>query len=67
MYYDNLTKQYPITKTIRNELIPIGKTLENIKKNEILEKDKKKSEDYKIVKEIMDRFHKRLIDEALEL
>lgn len=65
MYYQNLTKMYPISKTIRNELIPIGKTLENIKKNNILESDLQRKSDYERVKIIMDDYHRQLIDEAL--
>ena len=66
MYYQNLTKLYPISKTIRNELIPIGRTLENIKKNSILEIDVQRKTDYKRVKELMDNYHKQLINEALQ-
>lgn len=66
MYYNKLTKMYPVSKTIRNELIPIGKTLENIHKNSILESDQQRKEDYKRVKLVMDNYHKRLMSEALE-
>ena len=66
MYYQNLTKKYPVSKTIRNELIPIGKTLENIRKNNILESDVKRKQDYEHVKGIMDEYHKQLINEALD-
>jgi CRISPR-associated protein Cpf1 len=65
MYYDSLTKLYPVSKTIRNELIPVGKTLENIKKNNILEVDEDRKKAYIRVKKIMDDYHKRLINEAL--
>lgn len=66
MYFDNLTRMYPVSKTIRNELIPVGKTLENIKKNNILEIDKQRKEDYEHVKGLMDNYHKVLINEALQ-
>lgn len=66
MYYQNLTKLYPISKTIRNELIPIGKTVENIKKNNILESDIRRKADYEHVKVLMDNYHKQLINEALK-
>lgn len=66
MYYQNLTKLYPVSKTIRNELIPIGKTLENIKKNNILESDIRRKADYEHVKGLMDNYHKQLINEALK-
>lgn len=35
------TNLYPVSKTLRFKLIPIGKTLENIKESGILEEDKK--------------------------
>lgn len=65
MYYESLTKLYPISKTIRSELIPIGKTLENIRKNNILESDVQRKADYEHVKKLMDDYHKRLINESL--
>ena len=66
MYYQNLTKLYPISKTIRNELIPVGKTLENIRKNNILESDIQRKADYEHAKKLMDNYHKQLINEALQ-
>ena len=66
MYYQSLTKLYPIQKTIRNELIPVGKTLENIRMNNILEVDEQRKKDYEHVKKLMDDYHKRLINEALQ-
>ncbi|MDC7279859.1 type V CRISPR-associated protein Cas12a/Cpf1 [Butyrivibrio fibrisolvens] len=66
MYYQNLTKMYPISKTLRNELIPVGKTLENIRKNGILEADIQRKADYEHVKKLMDNYHKQLINEALQ-
>lgn len=64
-YYDRLTRMYPISKTIRQELIPVGNTLNNIKKNRIIEADKKRSQDYVKVKALMDEFHKAIINESL--
>lgn len=66
MYYESLTKQYPVSKTIRNELIPIGKTLDNIRQNNILESDVKRKQNYEHVKGILDEYHKQLINEALD-
>lgn len=57
---------YSISKTLRFELKPMGKTLENIKKAGLIESDYKKSQDYKDVKIILDNYHKYFIDEALE-
>ena len=49
---------YSISKTLRFELKPKGKTLENIEKEKLLESDFKKSQDYKDVKIILDNYHK---------
>lgn len=65
MYYDNLTRQYPISKTLRNELIPIGKTMENIRNNRIIESDINRKEDYQKVKKIFDEYHKSVINTSL--
>ena len=59
------TNLYPVSKTLRFELQPIGKTKENIEKNGILQRDEKRAEDYKIVKEFIDEYHKQFIKERL--
>ena len=57
---------YSVSKTLRFELKPIGKTLENISKGKFLESDKKKSDDYKDVKKIIDNYHRYFIDDVLK-
>lgn len=52
---------YPVSKTLRFELQPIGKTKENIEKNGILARDEQRAEDYTIVKELIDDYHKQFI------
>lgn len=64
-YYSTLTHCYSLSKTLRNELIPVGKTLEYIKVNEILLRDKKRSDDYKKVKLLLDEYHKAFIARTL--
>lgn len=61
----SFTGLYPISKTLRFELIPQGKTLEHIEKSKILVNDNQRADDYKEVKQIIDGFHKWFIDEAL--
>ena len=56
---------YPISKTLRFELKPIGKTLEHIQRNKLLEDDAVRADDYVKVKKIIDAYHKCLIDKAL--
>lgn len=57
---------YSVSKTLRFELKPMGKTLENISKGKFLESDKKKSDDYKNVKKIIDNYHRYFIDDVLK-
>ena len=56
---------YPVSKTLRFELKPIGKTLEKIKETGIIEKDEKRHNDYFDAKKIIDTYHKYFIDAAL--
>ena len=57
---------YSVSKTLCFELKPIGKTLENISTGKFLESDKKKSEDYKDAKKIIDNYHCYFIDDVLK-
>lgn len=59
------TNLYPVSKTLRFELQPIGKTKENIERNGILKRDSKRAEDYKIVKGFIDEYHKQFIKNRL--
>mgnify|MGYP006874674386 CR=1 FL=1 len=59
------TGLYPLSKTLRFELKPIGKTLENIQAHGLLEQDNHRAESYVKVKEIIDRYHKALIERVL--
>ena len=62
---EHFTNLYPVSKTLRFELQPIGKTKENIEKNGILQRDEKRAEDYKIVKGFIDEYHKQFIKDRL--
>ena len=57
---------YPVSKTLRFELRPIGKTQEWIVKNKVLESDEQKSADYPKVKALIDEYHKVCIHESLK-
>ena len=61
----DFTNLYPVSKTLRFELQPIGKTKENIEKNGILQRDEKRAEDYKLVKGFIDEYHKQFIKDRL--
>lgn len=62
----NFTNLYPLSKTLRFELKPIGKTKENIEKSGIIAEDEHRALSYIKVKEIIDDYHKFFISKALE-
>lgn len=62
-----LTNLYSVSKTLRFSLIPMGKTLDNLKFDRILESDKKRAEEYADVKKLIDRFHKAYIEKRLSV
>ena len=60
------TNLYQLSKTLRFELKPVGKTKENIEKNGILGRDNKRAIAYKVVKKVIDEYHKAFIERRLE-
>lgn len=65
--YKDMYNKFSISKTLRFELKPIGKTLENIKQNEIIEEGVKKYASYLRLKPLIDDFYKDYIDKALSV
>ena len=63
--FNGFTGLYPLSKTLRFELKPIGKTLQFIINNGILEQDKHRADSYSQVKEIIDEYHKAFIERGL--
>lgn len=63
--YNNFTKMYPVSKTLRFELKPMRNTLQNMKDNGVLISDEKKAETCKRVKKLMDCYHKNFIESVL--
>ncbi len=63
---DDFIGLYPVAKTLRFELKPIGKTLEHIEKNGIIDTDVQRAESYQKVKKIIDRYHKDFIEVSLK-
>lgn len=61
----NFTNQYQLSKTLRFELIPQGKTLDFIQEKGLLSQDKQRAESYKKAKKIIDKYHKVFIDSCL--
>lgn len=63
--FDEFTNLYPVQKTLRFELKPVGKTKDWIEKNGLLDQDNHRAESYKVVKKVIDHYHKHFIDESL--
>lgn len=75
--WNNFTNLYPVQKTLRFELVPVGKTEENIIKNDIISaewkdgknissgRDAERAENYNIAKQMLNQMHSLFIDQAL--
>lgn len=63
---ENLINLYPLSKTLRFSLIPVGDTEVQFNKKLLLESDEKRAEDYKKVKQYMDEYHKFYIESILK-
>ncbi len=62
---EQFTGLYSLSKTLRFELKPIGKTLMSIEKNGILERDNNRAIAYKSVKKYIDEYHKAFIERVM--
>lgn len=60
------TNKYQLSKTLRFELKPVGKTKENIIAKNILKKDEERAESYQLMKKTIDSFHKHFIELAMQ-
>lgn len=56
---------YSRSITLRNRLVPVGKTEENINHFRLLENDKKRADSYQEVKNIIDDYHCSFIQDVL--
>lgn len=65
--YNDFTNLYSLQKTLRFELKPVGKTLENLKMAELIEHDEELSQKYQLVKQMINKFHRMHIEESLSL
>lgn len=64
--FREFTNLYPISKTLRFSLIPVGKTMEHIIASGLLEQDEHRANSYEKVKKIIDRYHKWYIENTLK-
>lgn len=65
MNFEQFTHLYPLSKTLRFELRPVGATPAKIKEGGFLENDNHRAESYKKVKKLIDEYHKHFIEQAL--
>lgn len=63
--FNELTGLYSLSKTLRFELKPIGKTLEHIERKGVIAQDEQRAYEYEKVKDIIDRYHKQFISMCL--
>jgi len=60
--------QYKLSKTIKQELIPVGKTAEYLQKdeNDFIKVDEERAENFLQAKQILDKWYRNFIDKALK-
>src|SRR5574344_141403 len=63
--YNKLHRLYDTSKTLRFELKPMGKTLEYIERDGILQEDEYRAKIFKNVKKYCDEYHKFFIEQCL--
>ncbi|MBS1781727.1 MAG: type V CRISPR-associated protein Cas12a/Cpf1 [Bacteroidetes bacterium] len=59
------SNKYQLSKTLRFELKPIGKTLEHIQTKELISEDDQRAKSYQKMKKTIDGFHKHFIELAM--
>jgi CRISPR-associated protein Cpf1 len=64
--FAEFVNQYSVSKTLRFELIPQGKTKEFIESKGLIKQDEDRAAKYKNVKKIIDEYHKDFIEQALD-
>lgn len=65
MTYENLSNLFPLQKTLRFSLLPIGRTLETINRNGIINEDQHRAESFKRMKKLIDEYLKAYIEQTL--
>jgi CRISPR-associated protein Cpf1 len=65
MSFHNLTNLYSLSKTLRFELKPIGKTADLVRQSDFFVKDQQKAAAYPLLKNKMDDIHRDYIEQSL--
>lgn len=63
--FDGFTRKYELSKTLRFELRPVGKTREMLEESGVFEKDRVIKEKYEKTKPYFDRMHREFVQDAL--
>ena len=63
--YKDFTRLFPVQKTLRMGLVPVGRTLDNIQRNEVLQGDEQLASNFSLVKPLLDKYHKHIIEVVL--
>jgi len=63
--FDDFTNLYSLSKTLRFELKPVGKTNELLNEQRVFEKDKQLAENYEKIKKYFNLLHRKFIRESL--
>ncbi len=66
MQFNQYTRLNTVQKTVRFELRPEGKSLDNLIESGLLDKDRKLSECYPIMKGMIDAYHRNFINKNLK-
>lgn len=68
--FDQFTQKYALSKTLRFELRPVGKTLENMRRHDTglqtFLADQKIEDAYQVLKPVIDKFHEKFITDSLQ-
>ena len=64
--FDQFTNQYSLSKTLRFELKPVGKTRDLLEENQVLIKDERIEKAYQTLKPEFDKLHEEFITSKLE-
>lgn len=62
---NTFTNQYSLSKTLRFELVPVGKTEEILEEEKVFEKDEIIKKKYEATKPYFDRLHREFVEKAL--
>ena len=63
---NDFINSFSLSKTLRFELKPVGRTLEHITNSGLLQEDNNRAENYQKVKKIIDNYHKVFIEDVLD-